>query len=432
VGALALVSAAGVAACGVSGGATPAAPAKLKEPASLLYWTILGGADGTRMRTLTEQYQQQTPLVKVEDIQGVPDFLQKFIASVVAGSPPDIITIRMTYIPGFVEKNALLDLQPKELQHVGLRTEDFDATVWKSSEYKGKRYALPFDIHGYQFYYNASAVREGGLDPEKPPVTWQEWQEWTSKLTVGERHGSTMNSGGAGLFWQFHGHLRQAAKALGSNADLFTPDGTKPNFNNPAGNAALSLMADLWKRAKHPLPSGPGNGRWDLFERRQLAGHLDGCWNLNRVAQPENPAANDVRVVLSPQRDAAKPSWWAQSHQIALPKAQKVEENKRAAAFDFARWLTEHTFEWSKAGQVPASRKVLASEQYQKSDLLAHKWLRVWEKNLPSASFMPLHPKFLDFEERLPAALAPAVRNETSPQSALAEAEQLANQVLAQ
>ena len=55
--------------------------------------------------------------------------------------------------------------------------DDFDATVWKWSEYQGKRHALPFDVHGYQFHYNAAAFRERGLDPDKPPATWQEWLE---------------------------------------------------------------------------------------------------------------------------------------------------------------------------------------------------------------------------------------------------------------
>ncbi len=45
---------------------------------------------------------------------------------------------------------------------------------------------------------------------------------------------------------------------------------------------------------------------------------------------------------------------------------------------------------------------------------------------------MPLHPKFLDFEAQLSGVLAPAVRNESSPQAALTAAEQLANQLMAQ
>ena len=117
---------------------------------------------------------------------------------------------------------------------------------------------------------------------------------------------------------------------------------------------------------------------------------------------------------------------------MALAKPQKLEANKRAAAFDFVRWLTEHTFEWSKAGQIPASKKVVASDEYQKSDLLVHKLLKVWERNLASASFMPLHPRYVEMEDQVPPLLAPAIRNEVSPQAALADAETLVNTLLSQ
>jgi multiple sugar transport system substrate-binding protein len=420
------------AACGAgTQSSSTAAPAKLKEPASLLFWSILGGADGVRMKDMTAQYVKETPLVKIEDIQGVPDFIQKFIASSVAGSPPDVVWIRQTYIPGFAEKSMLLDLLPKELGQVGLRAEDFDATVWKASEYKGKRYTIPIDIHGYHLIFNEAFVRDGGMDPSKPPATWVDWQEWASRLTQGEaKYGATINNSGGGLAWQFHGFLKQVAKQTGTDADFFTADGKKANFNNAAGNAALSFMADIWKRANHPIPYPAGQGSLDYLEQKKLGSMVNGPWSLNRLAAPGNPMYNELRVTFCPQRDVSKPSWWAQSHQIALAKPQKIEENKRAAAFDFMKWLTEHTFEWSKAGQLPANRKVLASEQYQKSDLLVHKHLKVWEKNLASASFMPLHPRYVEFEDQVPPLLQPGVRNEVSVQKALADAELLVNNLV--
>ncbi|MDQ3701130.1 MAG: extracellular solute-binding protein, partial [Chloroflexota bacterium] len=421
----------GTACAGATGGST-APPAQLKEPASLLYWSILGGADGTRMHDMTQRYVNETPLVKIEDTQGVPEFIQKFIASSVAGSPPDVVWIRQTYIPGFAEKSMLLDLQARELNSVGLRAEDFDPTVWKASEYKGKRYTVPIDIHGYQLIWNEPQALEGGVDPKKPPVTWQDWQEWATRLTQGDKFGATINFTGGGLLWQYQGFLRQAAKQAGSDADLFSADGRKANFNNAPGTAALTLMADIWKRAKHPLPTGPGNAALDLFERKSLASLVNGPWNLNRLADERGPAYNDVRVSFCPQRDPAKPSWWAQSHQVALAKPQKLEDNKRAAAFDFVRWLTEHTFEWSKAGQLPANKKVLASDEYQKSPLLVHKLLNVWEKNLPSAGFMQLHPRYVELEDQLPVILAKGLKNEVSVQESLTEAELLVNGLLGQ
>ena len=432
-GALAATGAAvAVAACGAPTDA--GTRTKLTQPASLLFWSILGGADGTRMKEMTAQYVKETPLVQIEDIQGVPNFIQAFIAASVAGSPPDIVWIRQTYIPGFAEKSMLLDLLPKELQQSGLRAEDFDQNIWRASEYKGKRYTIPIDIHGYQLIWNEGTVRDGGLDPAKVPATWQEWQDWANRLTQGQgdRFGATVNFSGGGLLWQFHGFLMQAAKQLGSDANFFSADGKKANFNNAAGNAALSLMADIWKLAKHPIPYPTGQGALDFMEQRKLASMVNGPWNLNRLAAVGNPMYNDLRVSFCPQRDVSKPSWWAQSHQVALAKPQKLEEHKRVAAFDFVRWLTEHTFEWSRAGQLPANKKVLGSDQYQKSDLLVHKHLKGWAKNLASATFMPLHRRYVEMEDQVPPLLAPAIRNEVTPQAALVEAEKLVNNLVSQ
>src|SRR3954453_12738312 len=132
------------AACGVGASSTSTAPAKLTQPASLLFWSILGGADGTRMHSMTQQYVSETPLVKIDDTQGVPNFIQAFIASSVAGSPPDVVWIRQTYIPGFAEKGMLLDLLPKELQQVGLRAEDFDTTVGRPASTRASATPSPW------------------------------------------------------------------------------------------------------------------------------------------------------------------------------------------------------------------------------------------------------------------------------------------------
>lgn len=419
-----------IAACGGDAGGS-SGPVKLKEPVSLQYWSILGGADGSRMREMTAQYTKEQPMVKIDDVQGVENFLVKFVASVVAGSPPDIVWIRQTYIAGFVENDALLPLLPKELDQIGLKAEDFDQVVWKASEYKGKRYTVPMDIHGYQFFYHEAMVRDGGLDPAKVPTTWAEWLDWATRLTKEDKRGATVPYSGAGINWFFHGFLKQAAKANvggATTADLFTADGKKANFNNPAGVEALQLMADVFKRCKLPFPDGVAS--LDLFEQKKLGSMINGPWNLNRLANPKGPAANELRVAFSPQRDPKNPSWWAQSHQVALAKPAKVEDNKRTGSFNFIKWLNDNILEWSKAGQLPANKKVLSSDAYQKSDLLVHKHLKVWEKNLPTATFMPLHPKHVEVENDLPPILEKAIRGNVSVQAALAEGETLVNTIL--
>ncbi|NBX46271.1 MAG: hypothetical protein EBT22_03475, partial [Chloroflexi bacterium] len=69
-------------------------------------------------------------------------------------------------------------------------------------------------------------------------------------------------------------------------------------------------------------------------------------------------------------------------------------------------------------------------DAYQKSDLLVHKHLKVWEKNLATAAFMPLHPKHVEVENDLPPILEKAIRGQISVQAALAEGETLVNNIL--
>jgi hypothetical protein len=56
----------------------------------------------------------------------------------------------------------------------------------------------------------------------------------------------------------------------------------------------------------------------------------------------------------------------------------------------------------------------------------------VWEKNLASAQFMPLIPRYVEMEDQVPPLLAPAIRNEVTTQGALTDAETLVNNLLAQ
>ncbi|HEX2037514.1 MAG TPA: extracellular solute-binding protein, partial [Chloroflexota bacterium] len=272
--------------------------------------------------------------------------------------------------------------------------------------------------HGYMLFYHEATVRDGGLDPAKPPATLTDWLNWSTQLTRGDIHGASYSTN----WWTFHHFLRQAG------ADIFSPDGQKAGFNNGAGVAAMTALSDLWQRNNHPLPVGA----LDLLEQRRLATLLNGPWNLNRLGQPSSPAFNDLRVAFAPQMNPAKPAWWAQSHQLALPKQQQVDEAKRTAAFNFVLWLTEHTLDWSQAGQLPANRKVLTSDGFQRSNHPVHQHLKVWERHLSSAAFMTLHPKYVDIESTLGPVLNRGMMRELSPQAALVDLEQAVNALLAQ
>jgi len=394
------------------------------QPTTLVYWTNLSGADGSKMKELAERYQTETPLVTVEQIQGVTPYFDKVLAAVAAGTPPDVLGTRMPYVPFLAESGVLADLSAREVQQLGLRPDDFEPAVWRSGEWKGKRYSIPMDLNGHMLLYSQTAVRDLGGNPAQPPASWQDWQTWTTQLTRNEAYGTSFDYAGEALVVQLMHHLAQ------QGGSVFDPDGRRAAFNTPKGVAALTLLTDVYQRAGLPLAVPPGQGPLDLLEQRKLASWLNGPWNLNRLARPESPAAADLRVALAPQFDPRKPAWTVQGFQLTLPRQPKPDEARRTAAFSLISSLFGRAFEWSLAGKLPVSKRVLASDAFQKSTdpVIGH--LKLWEKYLPNAVMIESHPRWVDATNALHPELSKALKKELSPQSAIGEAERAVNAVL--
>jgi multiple sugar transport system substrate-binding protein len=62
--------------------------------------------------------------------------------------------------------------------------------TWDQTLYNDETYGLPFETDVYVLYYNKNAFREAGLDPEKPPTTWAEAEEYAAKLDKKAADGS--------------------------------------------------------------------------------------------------------------------------------------------------------------------------------------------------------------------------------------------------
>ena len=414
----------GGAGAGTPDGAGGTPGPRITQPTTLVYWTNLSGADGAKMKELAERYQTEAPLVTVEQIQGVTPYFDKVLAAVAGGTPPDVLGTRMPYVPFLAESGVLADLSAREIQQLGLRADDFEPAVWRSGEWKGKRYSIPMDLNGHMLLYSEAAVRDLGGNPAQPPASWQDWQTWTTQLTRNEAHGTTFDYAGEALVVQLMHHLAQQGGAV------FDPDGRKAAFNNPKGVAALTLLAEIYQRAALPLATPQGQGPLDWLEQRKLASWLNGPWNLNRLARPESPAAADLRISLAPQFDPRKPAWTMQGFQLTLPRQPKPDEARRGAAFSLIGSLFGKGFEWSLAGKLPVSKKVLASDAFQKSTDPVITHLKLWEKYLPQAVMIESHPRWVDATNALHPELSKALKKELSPQSAIQEAERAVNAVL--
>jgi multiple sugar transport system substrate-binding protein len=109
------------------------------------------------------------------------DIWTKNLASVAAGNPADVIINDINTVSQRAENKQVEDLSKYVDDSF---KQQFYPHLWETVEYKGKPYAVPFNTDTRLLFYNKKAFKEAGLDPNKPPQTWAELEEYAKKLDV--------------------------------------------------------------------------------------------------------------------------------------------------------------------------------------------------------------------------------------------------------
>lgn len=147
------------------------------------FWTFWGSE--TRrpiIEKIIDDYNQSQDKVFVKHTF-LPwgDIWTKNLASVAAGNPADVIINDINTVSQRAENKQVEDLSKYADESF---KQQFYPHLWDTVEYKGKPYAVPFNTDTRLLFYNKKAFKEAGLDPNKPPTTWAELEEYAKKLDV--------------------------------------------------------------------------------------------------------------------------------------------------------------------------------------------------------------------------------------------------------
>jgi len=128
-------------------------------------------AIGPIFKTIDEDFMKANPGVVINHVAQPHDNYYEVIRSALAsGTGPDVLLLHADQRATAV-KDALL---PLDTLVASWKSEVADSS-WAATSVDGKIYGVPYTNQGIGFYYNKDLFKKAGLNPDKAPVSWNDF-----------------------------------------------------------------------------------------------------------------------------------------------------------------------------------------------------------------------------------------------------------------
>ncbi|MBM3308438.1 MAG: extracellular solute-binding protein, partial [Candidatus Eisenbacteria bacterium] len=288
--------AAGIAALGLL--TCPCGCGQRAERGTLVVWQTYNEEENPVFKEIVAKFEEAHPGVTVS-VERLPfaGAEPKIQTALTTRTEPDIARVDVSFLAKLASKNALLDLDPHVPQ--AFRDEILPVAL-QSCVYGGKLWGIPDQTNGLCLFYNKALFRAAGLDPDRPPATWDELIEHGKRLTDAKRGVFGIGLSNS-LWWTLPFFYSYGAAFL-------SEDGTRCLLNSPEAVAAFQLKVDLAR--KHRIEGGAWRAGGIVhdqgFQSGKYAMILNGPWAVESLKRtgidfgvgliPAGPAGSHTNV----------------------------------------------------------------------------------------------------------------------------------------
>jgi len=271
------------------------------------------------------------------------------LTAVAAGTPPDI-GILGNYLD-FMARGVVLPLDDYVATSDVISPDNFIASNWDVCQYEGTTYGIPafecFVRRGLN--YNARLVEEAGLDPENPPVTWDELFNWHEALTKFDDAGNLIQIG-------IDPYDAEGGTGPGNDGwfltdswgfEYFNEDTGEFNLDNELMAQGLDTMGEFVKLIGPDNLAGmrgvEGQGTWGAaFNAGVQAMIIEGYWHPGETAneKPEVSEVNRATWVPVPEPRRGTKIQFGGGHMAMLFR----DGNYPDEAWPIAEWVQTNAF----------------------------------------------------------------------------------------
>ncbi len=237
-------------------------------------WVHTGQPDD-EWEVLAKEFHDLYPNITIE-FQDIPseEMHDKLLTQIAANNPPDAAYIDSGTLGEFGLRGALVKLDDFISKSNVIKTDDYLPAFLSAATVESSYYGLPIDGETTGLFYRTDRFQEAGLDPNKPPTTWEEFQADAEKLTdaANKKYGYAIFATDYESSYYFLPWLWQAGGLV------LNPD--DPNdviVDNEAGKKAADFYVNLKKYSPADLLNSNSYDGRTAFANGDVAMYMAGA-----------------------------------------------------------------------------------------------------------------------------------------------------------
>ncbi|MBO9099174.1 MULTISPECIES: ABC transporter substrate-binding protein [unclassified Rhizobium] len=377
------------------------------EDTVITVWSL--DKDGQPAPDLAKRFNALNNGIKIEyrEIQ-FDDVVSEAMRAYSTGKAPDIIAIDNPDHALFASHGAFLDLTDMISKSTIVKPANYFPGPLKSVMWDGKYYGVPKATNTIALYYNKDMFKAAGLDPAKPPQTWDELVADAKKLTDPAKN--------------VYG-LAFSAKAGEEGTFQFLPwaqmgGATYDHINTDGAVKALTI----WKQIideKLASRDSLTRGQWDstaTFNSGNAAMVISGPWEIDRMLKD---AKFDWGTALLPvpEEGAQRSSAMGDYNWAIFSKSKHPEEAFKVVEY----FVSQDPTMFKDFGQLPARSDITIPPT---GNALKDAALKTFVEQLKYAKPRGPSPQWAKISKAIQDAIQAALTGQMSPKDALDQAAQ--------
>ena len=357
VAGLAVAAATALVLTGCAGGGSKASGAN--DPTAkvtLSFWNGFTGPDGPALQKVVDAFNASQKRITVKTNIMPWDILYQKVSTAAAGNTgPDIVAMSASRMPQYIDQG-LFQTTDDYYKNTHFDSGALAKAGVTASMYKGKNYGVPVNFATMMMYYNKDLFTQAGLDPEKPPATWDEFAAMVPKLTV-DKNGDGKPEQYAIALADHETVPMYEPFLWNAGGGITSADGKTSTLGSAGSLQALNYWVDIVKNKKASPIGLSGADADKLFTTGKAAIEIVGPWATGGFKQA-GINFGLARTFAGPKAQVTL------ADVVSMGVPAKANETTKQAAYEFFGYWNSKKAQtmWAEGSGFPPTRSDAAAD----------------------------------------------------------------------